>query len=1098
MRMHESSDREWARRIDALERELIERFGLRSATARARELLADATLAAVRADLQGARVTDQDGSLLEQLEQARARERAAEAAARLVESWHTRAQPLEQLEVEVFVGARSLGLALDPAWLPGCSVGTNAARPASADDPVFLRRPRLRVCEHFEPAVELLIHDPRLATLAMVQIVDAHEGEHIRAQVRQFVDHATYLRHLLLTARDEDPSCDRAVVSVELVLVHEAESGEALHEIGETLRGLASGTDFLHAIGVNVLGLDGGAGSGGGIPDAALRRAFAWLLHDTRAWFAELERRRPPSQPLGRLHAIRLDDYRLPDQRTLSLHGDARLHLLHGHNGAGKSSLVEALELMITGSIERLAGIEDYEHVVRNRWSTTPARITLETDARTLSFELHGIARPDQPLSPGSRAASFRLDQTVMDRLARASDVDRAAELLAAFFSDEAKLRERWRHALDDAEAALDRLPARVRRWLESHRRERQDLHEVAVERLAELAEGQVTAALVDAVLPLPRAVLRPLLGSLDALGVLEATLERDGFVAVDAPLWQMLDHAFTQLAGELPERVRTLELASRTLERLDRWWQEGQGESFDSEAAYADALDEWLELSALVELADASQRVIDSLRGAVARGWQAQRLDEAGSAGPLLRALAHADAAAVDDLAHARVAWARRREQLGRALRQSSESRGAAPMPAMHVQLDDDEVEALDRFGHWWAPHEHGRLGQRIRAAIESGETHSFGAANIGAQAWVTPLQWGAAQMLAPLRELRHSWVAAPEPAVEAPAQAAEELAQEAVESWLPNKFDEEIDDALAELADEPPPEPKQDKRTRGPRREPPRPVAPQSLELRGTPTPAAAPAPAKPPPPGGVPLSAAASPVETSTPTSDKPIEHLDLAAVLERMRHAHAVARRAHEVGVEVQDSFVMRLAADDARARGLIDALNELMALFSPARWAYEDVSLRYHESGQISRLHFETGELRGGERARADLRLNTAQLNAFTLALFLLCAPRVDNPLALLVLDDPLQNMDELTVTTVARGLAKLLCVLPPRWCLMMLFHGEGDLARFHDEVECGVYFLPWLSPTVRGRSIEINCQLHDSRLSLRRQSIEDLVRPWPR
>jgi hypothetical protein len=61
-----------------------------------------------------------------------------------------------------------------------------------------------------------------------------------------------------------------------------------------------------------------------------------------------------------------------------------------------------------------------------------------------------------------------------------------------------------------------------------------------------------------------------------------------------------------------------------------------------------------------------------------------------------------------------------------------------------------------------------------------------------------------------------------------------------------------------------------------------------------------------------------------------------------------------------------------------------------------------------------------GDRPGGQlpRTRADVRLNTAELNVFTLALFLLCAVRLPNPLRLLILDDPLQNMDELTVATV--------------------------------------------------------------------------------
>jgi hypothetical protein len=70
-------------------------------------------------------------------------------------------------------------------------------------------------------------------------------------------------------------------------------------------------------------------------------------------------------------------------------------------------------------------------------------------------------------------------------------------------------------------------------------------------------------------------------------------------------------------------------------------------------------------------------------------------------------------------------------------------------------------------------------------------------------------------------------------------------------------------------------------------------------------------------------------------------------------------------------------------------------------------------------------------------------------------------------------------------------------VLPRRWTLMMLFHGEGDLARFHDEVECAVYLLPWLSPTQRGSAIEITCRPQTSRLGLHMQSLLGFIRLRP-
>jgi hypothetical protein len=90
------------------------------------------------------------------------------------------------------------------------------------------------------------------------------------------------------------------------------------------------------------------------------------------------------------------------------------------------------------------------------------------------------------------------------------------------------------------------------------------------------------------------------------------------------------------------------------------------------------------------------------------------------------------------------------------------------------------------------------------------------------------------------------------------------------------------------------------------------------------------------------------------------------------------------------------------------------------------------------------------------------------MNTFTVALFLLCSIGLVNPLKLLVLDDPLQNMDEMTVSSLARGLGKLMRVFPDSWRIVALFHSEEDLYRIRDEVRTAVYRLPWLSPATAG------------------------------
>ena len=117
--------------------------------------------------------------------------------------------------------------------------------------------------------------------------------------------------------------------------------------------------------------------------------------------------------------------------------------------------------------------------------------------------------------------------------------------------------------------------------------------------------------------------------------------------------------------------------------------------------------------------------------------------------------------------------------------------------------------------------------------------------------------------------------------------------------------------------------------------------------------------------------------------------------------------------------------------------------------TPARWAYDDVEVTREVAAGADTMEL---KIFGSTGTTADLLLNTAELNVFTLAIYLLAAFRAENPLGILLFDDPLQNMDELTVTTVARGLAKVARVFPPGWQLVFLFHGEDDLERFRQEI----------------------------------------------
>ena len=172
----------------------------------------------------------------------------------------------------------------------------------------------------------------------------------------------------------------------------------------------------------------------------------------------------------------------------------------------------------------------------------------------------------------------------------------------------------------------------------------------------------------------------------------------------------------------------------------------------------------------------------------------------------------------------------------------------------------------------------------------------------------------------------------------------------------------------------------------------------------------------------------------------------------------------------LGKDLPNSFFQILAGNDSSVlNDLVAAFNELLALMTPARWTYRDIQLG---------IRMATGDpsvsLTTFEGARADLLFNTAELNAWTLTLFLLLAPRLPNPLSLLVLDDPMQNMDELTVIAVARALCRLTRIYPAGWQILAFFHREDAIARVLDETQAIVYELPWMQPTTSSSDEEIS------------------------
>jgi hypothetical protein len=172
------------------------------------------------------------------------------------------------------------------------------------------------------------------------------------------------------------------------------------------------------------------------------------------------------------------------------------------------------------------------------------------------------------------------------------------------------------------------------------------------------------------------------------------------------------------------------------------------------------------------------------------------------------------------------------------------------------------------------------------------------------------------------------------------------------------------------------------------------------------------------------------------------------------------------------------------------------------MLTPARWAYEDAISRLNLEGAA-----ETFDLQARDGISTALRLNTAELNTLALAMFLLCARLSPNPLRLIILDDPLQNMDELTVTTVARGLGRMMRLwqvwdrnAAQPWRVLLMLHSADDLERIRSEVPCITHWLQWLSPDTQADldAPEVAVSRQASLLGSSMQALDQLIRSGPK
>lgn len=801
----------------------------------------------------------------------------------------------------------------------------DGGEPAAAGQ-VFLVKPRLQLAQHFTLEVDLLIYDRLLGTVGLVYELRA-EGTQIDEEVRKGIDHAAYVRHLVLN----DPQLgDRLPLTVELTFVarhdHLAPFGKAMSRVAHENR------SFLDALGVSLLVAP--------FAPADLRRAFPWLLQATRAWY-EAQKPTEPGEPRKPLRTIELVNYRLPGRRILDLQ-PAPVHLVFGQNGSGKSSLVEALELTVTGKAERLKGESDYSSVICNpsAGDSSPARVVLhysEEDGHT--YEVGPAEGIPDALSPGLPATGFRLDQIVMDRLTRKGDAERAEVFLESFFPAEHKSLRDFQTSREKAATTLRSLPPALSGQLFDG----EDTAEDVLSQLAFLEEPQsrLPPAMAAACLPLSPDHLKALGDLSPELARLHSAWSQEPTVAEAPALLGQIDETLTSLRGSLSGPLEALRNAREGLQRIAGWNATGRTGSTAEEFLFD--LNRWLRQCALADLAERHCQLLESLSGAHRAGWE----PDPDTLGPF--AEPPAEASYLADLRKQAAEWADERDSLFRKVMAATPSAGKSETSQTAIpRLSRVQKDSLNAAGRWLLPPstDPGRsqlLGDAIEQALNTDSPVQAGDLAVGVGEWAKPLL-----------------------------------------------------DRLSRLEE-----------------------AAKALQNSNAPA-------------GGLNFK------------------------TLNEVRVNYGVMK---EAGARIAQSFVRQLQGEPNTQGGrLVDALNELMALFTPSRWDYKDIDLRYRRESAREELGF-----RIGESVQAALRLNTAQLNLFTVALFLLCAVRVDNKLGLMVLDDPLQNMDELTVTTLARGVAKVSRLWGEGWRLLLLFHGQEDCDRFCQEIPLALHRLPWLS-----------------------------------
>jgi len=783
------------------------------------------------------------------------------------------------------------------------------------------------------------IRDWQLGTIGIVHFLEDEKSEDIRT----LLENAAYVRHLLQEYRTRDS----APIAVEVTLVM-LKWSETSSRISKALRSITETSTFLHTIGVSLLKAE----HHGSLQ--ALRRAFPWLLTATKEWFSKIG----GTSEKRCLETLEVENFRVDGTRKWSLDQGEQIHLVHGPNGSGKSSLVESLEYLLCGRVERLesewqqgnleAGSrrDHYRSILTHRSQDGSSRV-LSMKAKYLGeeseVEIEVGDDAEKGLAHELPTGGFKLDTRFSNELIFGSSADRARVFLKNFFPEKYEALV----SSQTAKVHLENLWNLAPEWMRAHHAGPKELSLSSQRKSEKIPRDYLPDGLRD---QFADGVLKFLID-----WQVEQVSEEDG---------SSLDAAWAKLGAQVVRLQKHVEHLPALLKKLNNWEARSskstkgtKSDSGSSEDSDDDLLNRWLHYVALSDLLQKEYEVTITLA-------QAKEVDKRLAEEPFVR------------------------------LAERTEGR------ANKIRERLDEARALrDELNGKLRSHKHRGGGGVVHETI-----------TLSREEW---------ELVELIEELDIFQTDSNEPLTQG--------IREALAQGIPCRiFMRDVKSCVKLFGQE-------------------------SITL---------------------------GKYAGSLGEMFSLVEKLQtfFSSIVKARKIFATSPREMHEYLDELEQAIVANQSEDISMIReftqlvtgDLSDATNELMALMTPARWAYQDIEIKpeFNEEGQ--QLALDAGGI------SAAIKLNTAELNTMALSLFLLTAlGRNNNPIATIVLDDPFENMDELSTVTVARAFARLhrLWKKYPaleNWQLILLLHGAENFERFRDEVPCAAYFLPWLTPSDPG------------------------------